>query len=233
MIGSLRRVARSDETVIGTAGLVPLARIPASILREMQYMWTRLMVQGKDMPHSIGVTSQLRREGVSVVCWGLAATLTGTGPTCLIEANWWGAGVPLPESGIGLADLLSGSCSVDDVLVSTCHPSLSVIPSGQLAEPDPTSALPDARALNAVLSGLHERFAHVILDLPALSVATTALSFAAEAEATILVARQRVARLDEVERAIADLGHTRLLGIVLNAQRLSTPRLLRSSLSAV
>lgn len=168
------------------------------------------------------MTSQVSGEGVSFISRALAVTLARVRHTCLVEANWWSEGLPLDSQDGGFASVLAGSASVEETFVATNHPGLSIIPAGTLPEAgfDPTSIVD---RLATVLDEMQHRFDHVVLDLPAIGASSSALPFAAAAEAALLVARQRVARVDGVSEAIADLGHARFLGVVVNSFASATP----------
>jgi Mrp family chromosome partitioning ATPase len=226
----LRKRVAKPEIVIRTADGEPLARVPPEVRQEMHYLWTRLELHGGDLPRSVGVTSQLSGEGVSFISRALAAVLARQGRACLVEANWWGQGFDLPTDGNeGLAGLLQGSSGIDDVLVPTNHPGLWIVPSGDL-NVSSSAVVSSLEVMSSVLEGLHARFRHTILDLPAISTSATALSFAAAADSSLLVVRQRVTRVDQVDSAANDLRHTRLLGVVINDNRVSMPKFLQRRL---
>ncbi|MGB5757780.1 MAG: CpsD/CapB family tyrosine-protein kinase [Acidimicrobiales bacterium] len=229
MLSRLRRQKPGPESVIATTDLVPLARVPATVRQEMQYLWTRLLVHDGLVPRSIGVTSQVSGEGVSFICHALAVAMAETRRTCIVEANWWGEALPLPEPTAGLAGLLEGSAAIGDVMVETNYPGLSILPAGEFRDVE-RAAVHGPDAMEAVIAQIHEDHDHVIIDLPALTVSSTALGFAAAAEASLLVARQKSARMDEVERSMADLRETNLLGVVLNDNHVAMPRLLQHAL---
>ncbi len=217
------------EVIIGTADGEALARVPASIREEVRYLWTRLQVHGGELPHSIGVTSRNRREGVSFTSRALAAVLARTGETCLVEANWWGDRLPLEDRSPGLAGLLAGNCNLAEALVQTNHPGLTILPAGDLVEIG-QSVMANTESMRSIISGLEATFTYVVLDLPAINASAVALSFASAAEGVLLVARQRSTRIDHIESAVEDLRHTNLLGVVVNAHRISMPKFLQSRL---
>jgi Mrp family chromosome partitioning ATPase len=198
----------------------------------MHDLMTRKLVHGGDMPRSIGVTSQLSGEGVSFTSLALAAALARMRHTCLVEANWWGTGVRLPEPNPGLAGLLQRAAGFGDVAVATNHSGLSIIPAGELAAPD-RDLVAAAGLLPSLLTAMQHRFDHVIVDLPAITTSSNALTFARAVDSALLVVRQGATRADQVERALDDLRHTDLLGIVLNASHLSMPGFLQRRLLEV
>lgn len=218
-----------SEMVLGTDNGVVLSRIPGSVREQMQYLWTRLQVHEGGIPQSIGVTSHISGEGVSFISQAMAATLARTSRTCLIETNWWSDGLPLPDTNRGLAGLMQGSASLNEVLVTTNYSRLSVLPAGEVPVSGPV-IVPSTDEMRLVLNMLRPHFEHIVLDLPAISTSATALTFAAAASSSILVVRQRVTRTAQVEAAMADLRHTRLLGVVMNGNKISTPSIIRRRL---
>ncbi|MEM9561973.1 MAG: hypothetical protein AAGA93_05115 [Actinomycetota bacterium] len=229
MLEFRRTKSATPETLIRAADGTVLARIPPAIAQEVQYLWTRLELHDTAAARTLGLTSQLSGEGVSFTARALAAMLALRGTTCLVESNWWGENLPVADVSGGLAGVLAGSTTLDDALVSTSDPSLSILPAG----PAPfggTGALPQTDAMAELLDRLRQRFDHTIIDLPAISTSAISLNFAAEADATLLVVRHRVTRVDQVESAIGDLRHTRLVGVVLNDTKLSMPKFLQRRL---
>lgn len=223
--------AATSDLVIGAADGTVLAIVPGIVRDEVRYVWTRLQVHQGAVPRSIGLTSSIPGEGVSFTSQALAAVLARTGSTCLVESNWWGHRLPFPAGTSGLADILRGAGEVPTTIVPTSHPGLSILPAGDIGE-DGRSVMASTAAMQHVLASLHQLFTYVVVDLPAISVSATALSFGAAVESTLLVARQRKVSTDAVESAVNDLRHTRLLGVVVNASQLSTPSFLRSRFAA-
>jgi Mrp family chromosome partitioning ATPase len=227
-----RRKTGGNEIVIASSDGVPLARIPAPVREQIRYFWTRLQVHEGAVPRSIAVTSNMSGEGVSFISHALAAVLARTGETCLLESNWWGNGVPLTSTNAGLAGVLLGQASLEDVLVPSDHPGLAILPAGELADPS-QAVMANTESMRAILEILYRQFDYVILDLPAIKTSAVSLSFAAAAEASLLVVRQKVTRIDQVESATRDLRHTRLLGVMINGSRLSTPNFVQRRLIGV
>lgn len=222
------RSSRGSETVVRHNDGTVLARVPWRIREDVRYLWTRLQVHGGDLPHSIGITSYLSGEGVTFTSMALGTVLARTGETCLVEANWWGATAQESDA-TGLVDVLRGNAAVSDSVVKTNQSGLSILPAGNLLASG-QAVMANTEAMTAVLGQLHQEFVYVIVDLPAISTSATALSFAAATDASILVARQRVTRVDQVESAVEDLRHTRLLGVVLNGNRVSMPKFVQRRL---
>ncbi len=227
---SLRRSRRlSSEIIIRDTDGRALARIPPRVRQEMQYLWTRLEVHDGDVPNSVAVTSQVSGEGVSFVSRALATVLARQGPVCLVEANWWGQGLPIADSSEGLVGVLLGSSTIDDVLVPTSNANLSVLTAGDINASGGAVAF-GGEAVSEFIADLHRRVPYIVIDAPALTTSSVALTLTAAADAALLVARQRVTRVEQVETAVSDLRHTRLLGVVLNNSRVAMPRFLQRQL---
>ena len=230
MLASLRRSrGLTSEIVIRDTDGSALARVPPKVRQEMQYLWTRLEVHDGDMPASVAITSQVSGEGVSFISRALAMVLSRQGSVCLVEANWWGQGLPMANTGEGLVGVLLGSSELDEALMPTGHANLTVLPAGDMVASGGTVAF-SGEAVTHVLTELGRRVNHVVIDAPALTTSSVALTLTAAADAALLVARQRVTRVDQVESAVNDLRHTRLLGVVLNNSRVAMPRFLQRQL---
>ena len=122
----------------------------------------------------------------------------------------------------GLADVLRGTASLHEVLVPTGNPALFILPAGEsTVEEHPIFAA--GAELSMVLQDLDDRFDHVVLDLPALHVASEALTLAAEADAVAVVVRQGVTSEGQVKSALEQLDGVPVLGVILNAYSTRVP----------
>lgn len=178
------------------------------------------------LPQRMGVVSAIRGEGVSFISRSLALVLANdTGKdVCIVELNWrapakWNAEI---DGGRGLADVLRGSLDANEALVPTDNPAFWILPAGESSiEEGPIFA--SSPELGMVLEDLDGRFDYVILDLPALHVASEALTLAAEADAVAVVVRQGVTPEGQVKGALEDLAGVPVLGVILNAYTTSVP----------
>ncbi len=218
-------------SVVGQGAGEILGRVPAAARSSLQYLLARVEREDAGLPQSIAVTSAIEGEGVSFISRGLAAVLAvDLGKrTCLVDANWWEGDDEVEHLGAGLAGVARGQHGLSEVVMSTHYERLSFIPRGSFPDDDSTPPVV-GDVLKQVLGELRERFDHVILDLPALDVSSTTMRFAGFAEAAILVVRQGSTRSLQVERALADIQHKRMLGVVLNDNQLRMPRLLQRRL---
>jgi Mrp family chromosome partitioning ATPase len=213
-----------EELVIASVEGDVFSRVPFEVREQMQYLFSRLEVHNGGVPFSLGITSSMSGEGVSFISQALAAVLSEDlgHRTCLVRTNWWSEGDALDTTNLGLAGVLRGTATIDDVLLQTRFPRLSIMPSGALpAFQRALFAKTDAVA--NVLDQLRGQFDHVLLDLPANSTTPASLILGAAADATLLVVRQRTTQIDQVEHATDDLRNANLLGIVINDNQVSLP----------
>ncbi len=220
----------------------------------MRRMLTRLSCQGR-LPGRLALLGALRGEGVTTAALALGATLANDqgARVCVVELNWWAPGLealtgtapPAPRRGWfgrrqpppapvaagspGLAGVIDGSVSLDEALLPSSLPNLALLPAGGLpVERRPAAAR--GTELKARIGQLSRRFEHVILDVPAVLGTSDAIALAALGEACALVVRQGVTPAASVRAALDEIGHTRVLGVILNRVRISTPRWVRSFL---
>ncbi len=219
---------------------------PADQIGQLRRMLTDLAVDQR-LPARIGFTSALRGEGVSYLTLAAALTLThDTGKrVCVVELNWLAPGMlanlnpapppasrqsrratppatpPLPILP-GVAETLQGQASLEETLLSTNHPGLALIPAGT-ATIAQRPLLARSAELRALIDQIATQFDHVFLDLPAVLATSDTLALATLAQTCALVVRQGVTQITEVQRALSDLAHMPLLGVILNQARLATP----------
>lgn len=179
---------------------------------------------------SLVVTSAAPGAGKSFVSVNLACVAAQAGQrVCLIDADmrrgtqrkYFGISKGL----IGLADHLSESTGLEQVLRPSGVPNLSLILTGALP-PNPSELLMRDR-LKQLIAALDERFDLVIFDAPPVLAVTDASILGQQAGSVIAVARHLVTPAVELE-AVNNTLHTAgvpLKGVILNA---FNPRLSRS-----
>jgi len=121
------------------------------------------------------------------------------------------------EPAAGITDHLFAGVPLPDILFTPGVERLVVLP-GREAYPHSSEILasPDMIAL---VQELKDRYPDrlVLFDLPPLLSADDALAFAPYVDAAILVVREGVTTQESFERALRYLGHTPIVGTVLNA----------------
>lgn len=215
-------------------------------ISQLRRMITDLLVSQR-LPNRIGFTAALRGEGVSYITLSSAVTLAhDTGKqVCAVELNWVAPGMlanlnpPPPTVGRGsrrgpvspsaplpalpgVAEVLRGQALLDEALLATNHSGLWLLPAG-IATVAQRPLLARSDELRALIDALSERFDYVVLDLPAVLEVSDTLALAALATACALVVRHGVTAITEVQRALSDIQHVPILGIILNQAQIATP----------
>ena len=169
----------------------------------------------------LAVTSAISREGKTSVAAQLAVSLAAaTGePTLLIDGDLRSPdvhrvfGVDLSP---GLADVLAGELTDEEVIETDFNQTLHLMTAGRLGtSPHRLLGGGEFRALLARLRGVYR---YIVIDTPPLLPASEALILARAADAAILSARRDFSRLDQVTEAYSRLraAGVSFAGVVLN-----------------
>jgi Mrp family chromosome partitioning ATPase len=125
-----------------------------------------------------------------------------------------------------LADAIESDVRLDDIIIPTTNPRLSMIQAGGVPVAR-RPALAQGRPLASLLDQLDERFDHVLLDLPPVLASSDAMNLAQLADAYVLVVRQGSTSEAQVEAAVDELQGGETLGVILNRFDSDIPRRLR------
>lgn len=228
--------ARTDEggLLVTDTGGGTIHVVPPQIAEALRFFVTRTQTSKWLGDHrTVAVTSALAGEGVTFSSRSLAAITAHDlqRSVCLVETNWWAqtrrrrrnAATPVVP---GLAEIMEGGATLDDVLVTTSDPRLSILPAGET----PIALRPVLVASDefaAVLEKIASRFDNVILDVPPVLLASEAITICDRCDATILVVEQGVTPEREVRRALDGLEGVEVLGLLFNRTKSSIPRILR------
>jgi succinoglycan biosynthesis transport protein ExoP len=121
---------------------------------------------GGETPQVLLVASALSGEGKTTIALNLAIALARRGPTCLVDADLRKAGVSHTfglHARKGLAEVLSGSAKVEDVITQVPDvPYLSIVPSGT-ADRNPGELMAN-ESVCRVVTELRDRFHFVVFD---------------------------------------------------------------------
>jgi capsular exopolysaccharide synthesis family protein len=171
-------------------------------------------------PRTLLVTSGLEGEGKTLTAANLALAFAQISRSVLlIDADlrrpathrlFAMRGTP------GLAELLTGQCTVDEVLTPVEGHALTVLPAGA-TPPNPTELLgsPEMRLL---LTEVGERFDYVILDSPAAFGVADPLVLSTLVDGVLVVARRGLTSRRLLRKLRARFAYARapLVGVVLN-----------------
>jgi Mrp family chromosome partitioning ATPase len=125
-----------------------------------------------------------------------------------------------------LADAIENDAPLDDIIINTSNPRLSMIQAGAVPVAR-RPALAQGRPLASLLDQLDERFDHVLMDLPPVLASSDAMNLSQLADAYVLVVRQGSTSEGQVEAALDELQGGETLGVILNRFDSNIPRRLR------
>lgn len=196
---------------------------PEEVIENLRGMITRVSKKG-DFPARLSMVAALRGDGVTYLSHALAATLANDlpGKVCLVDLNWWSSSTQVPSSAPGLAAVLSSEANIEEVILPTARHNLALLPAGKLSRQDRPVISRDP-ALKRLIDDVGTRFDHLILDIPAILATNDAIPLASLASACCMVIRQGVTRVADAQRALEEIDHLEILGVVLNQVHYSTP----------
>jgi capsular exopolysaccharide synthesis family protein len=114
----------------------------------------------------------------------------------------------------GLSDVLLGGAEVDAALVSIAEHRLTVLPSGSVAM-HPAELL-GSSGMRRVLDTLRTRFDRILIDMPPVAPVADVHVVAPMTDGLLMVVRAGVTAKPAIERALAGLDASKVLGLVLN-----------------
>lgn len=163
--------------------------------------------------------------GTTTLCGNIALALVAKGHSvCLVDANFRRPHAAemfgLDNNAAGLADLLAGTCSIDNAIGQT-DAQVAVISAGSVAARLP-ERLDDER-FSATLAELRTRFSYVLIDVAPAVAASDATHVAMRCDAAILVVRANQEERGLIARLARELNEAsaEFLGAVLNRPRQS------------
>jgi capsular exopolysaccharide synthesis family protein len=193
--------------------------------------WTRNTVGTGQI---LAVSSAVEREGKSSLARALAISTSRdhAGEVLLLECDLLRpslSGDFAIAAAPGLSELLAGEATLDEALRDTSLPNLRLLPAGEpYSNP---SRLLRSPAMAATLQDIRERFAFVVVDLPAVLTSSDASVLAGQMDGVVLVVRVGSTDHRAVQEAARLLAGTTLHGVVLNRARTALPRLVRKVLA--
>lgn len=225
---------------IRSAADEPLYAYSPEVVSTFRHMLTGLNFS-QGLPRRLAVTSALRGEGVTYTTLALSSVMANDAAlrVCAVELNWWSPGLQGhlgpggqhrgdgPSHRHSLAEVLTGKASLDEALIKTSLPNLSLLPAGEL-DLDRRPVLARSDALKELLDQLDQQFDHLLLDVPAVLATSDSIALASLSDACCVVVRQGVTPASQIQQALDDIRHLKMLGVVLNQVAFKTPRWIRN-----
>jgi capsular exopolysaccharide synthesis family protein len=181
------------------------------------------IVQHPERPRIMAVSSPGAGDGKTVSSINIAGALAlrDNANVLLIDADFRRARVSymlgLPE-GRGLANTLSGSCSLQDAIVRVAQlPNLYVLPAGA-SDANPAELL-DTDQWKVLCSTVRERFSFVIIDSPPIVAVADYELIQASCDGVIVVVRPDHTDRTLFNKAFELIPKKKKLGVVLNYSR--------------
>jgi protein-tyrosine kinase len=217
-------VIAPGEARTATATLHPLlvaAIEPHSDIAE-RYRSIRARISHREevMPmRALMVTSPGDGDGKSITAANLALTMAQEFQrrVVIVDADFRKPSVHALfglEPAPGLAELLSGEATLEDVMVYLPDHRLTVIAAGQTPQ-FPTELL-GSTAMRRAVDALRGRFDRVLFDSPAVMPLADAGTFAPLADGVVMVVRAGLTQRPALDRAIAAFDPEKVVGVVLN-----------------
>ncbi len=203
-----------------------LIEFPTATVTALRYMTTRLMVN-QELPKRMAIVSALRGEGVTYSALATAALLANdtTRRICYVDLNWWWPSQLAWRTGVsegGIVATIRQDTTVDQALIATNFNNLWLLPSGSLA-PKQRAMMARSNELTLLLGRLSDQFDHLLLDIPAILTTSDAIPLASLADGCCVVVRQGVNTSSMVGKALKEIDHLAMLGVILNRAQHSTP----------
>jgi capsular exopolysaccharide synthesis family protein len=163
----------------------------------------------------------LPSEGKTTIAVSLAISLSRLGSTCILDTDVRKSDVAktfvLPDDR-GLADVLKGSCRLEEALqVVPAVPNLSLLASGRM-EAEPGEML-TTEAMRELIRQLRARFEFVVIDSPPVLPFAEGRAISSLVDGVIFVTRSGVTTNEAIQRSFELLENVQsapVLEVVLN-----------------
>jgi capsular exopolysaccharide synthesis family protein len=168
---------------------------------------------------AIVITSPNKGDGKSVTAANLALTMAQEFQqrVLLVDADVRRPAIRdlfgIPD-GPGLVDVLVGAVDLNQALVHLPEYNLTLLPAG--ATPTHPAELLGSAAMRRVLDTLRTRFDRVLIDMPPVAPLADLHIVAPMADGLLMIVRAGVTPRPAIERALAGLETSKVLGLVLN-----------------
>ena len=228
VVPSLAAVASQAAPVVEARAAVPtlhpllVAAInPHSPVAE-QYRTVRSRISHREetMPiRTLMVTSPGPGDGKSITVANLALTMAQEFQrrVVLVDGDFRGSSIHSLfglTATPGLAELIAGEATLDDVMLQLPDYRLTIIPAGRTPQ-FPTELL-SSTLMRRVVDTLRSRFDKVLFDMPAVAPLADVATFAPMADGVLMVVRAGVTQRPALNDALNVFDEEKVIGVVLN-----------------
>ncbi len=168
---------------------------------------------------TIVITSPAKGDGKSLTAANLALTMAQEFQqrVLLIDADLRRPSVHQLfglDNTIGLTDVLMGGAELNQALVNVENHHLTLLPAGAI--PNHPAELLGSASMRRVLDTLRTRFDRILIDMPPVAPLADLHIVAPMADGLLMIVRAGVTPRPAIERALAGLDMSKVLGLVLN-----------------
>ena len=223
-----QEIEKRPSLILPAQDGTPFMTFPAAVVDPLRQMVARVS-RNQLFPKRLTLMASLREEGVTYLSQALATTMAGDMEVsvCAVELNWWQPSDMFPngsEKG-GLAAVLTGETTLDEAIIQTGLPNLSILPAGNIAV-EKRARFAHSAILKETLAQLDDQFDYILLDVPAILAMHDAIPLASLGTAACLIVRQGVTSIEDARLALDDVDHLPILGVIMNQVELKTPSVL-------
>ena len=206
----------------GTLDMHLAAALAPQSLAAEQYRSLRTRIKraenGRNV-RTIVVTSPNKGDGKSLTAANLAVTMAQEFQqrVLLVDADLRRPAIHKLfgfEEGPGLSDVLMGAAELNQVFIEVPDYHFTILPAGSL--PSHPAELLGSAAMRRVLDTLRTRFDRVLIDMPPVAPLADLHIVAPMADGLLMIVRAGVTPKPAIERALAGLDVSKVLGLILN-----------------
>jgi protein-tyrosine kinase len=197
------------------------ALAPASLAAE-QYRSLRTRIKRAEGTRSIrtmAITSPAKGDGKSLTAANLALTMGQEFQQRILLMD---ADLRRPSiqqlfglgDRAGLTDVLMGGAELDDVLVPLPEYQITILPAG--TPPSHPAEMLGSAAMRRVLDTVRSRFDRILIDMPPVAPLADVNILVPMVDGLLMIVRAGITPKPAIERALAGLDISKVLGLVLN-----------------
>ena len=169
----------------------------------------------------VAIVSAISGEGKTHVSTQLAISLARSSkePVVLLEADFRAPDIAELldiEQRVGLMDVLTGACQLEEAITHGASSNLDVLPAGSKRRD--VHALLHEKDIEKMFEKLRKTYRYIVIDTPPVLSAGESLLFSALADVSLICARRGYSRMSQVKQVQDRLERTNSnpMGVVLN-----------------